>query len=411
MSFVLTRQHVPSDSSKLLFKVTGAPLAGTADDDYGEIISGLHQRADGAAWYYESQMIVSSAPWSMVGYLEDDPDMLVSDCHNHFLSVINMKPYTYPTHDGEMEVIASILPNHGVNPLFVTHKQTLNSDAGIQPYNVYHVWSHQNRMLAILQQTESDDRSRWIIQILQGSPLDFRVIGLLATQIEAEKFFLHSINFSQLMSAFVIALNVILVCCCMPSIVRWCKGPPRGSVVKQTNMLGKECHEQLMQKISIPRQQCHDLLQNSKYVESDPNKGDDRSRRVKGKERENSLRLEHDAPGFDKYEGSFGLDNDLQLLSTSVHASKKPVFEHVQRAVQGTWRESNEPSQRGWSVPSFRDESRGYADFRVDSLTRDVLENLPLRTFRSEEDKESDRKPKNLREWAKKYDPTLQPSS
>eukprot|EP00960_Hanusia_phi_P065824 766222-Hanusia_phi.AAC.4 len=47
----------------------------------------------------------------------------------------------------------------------------------------------------------------------------------------------------------------------------------------------------------------------------------------------------------------------------------------------------------------------------VDSLTRDVLENLPLRTFRSEEDKESDRKPKNLREWAKKYDPTLQPSS
>eukprot|EP00960_Hanusia_phi_P065823 766222-Hanusia_phi.AAC.3 len=171
MSFVLTRQHVPSDSSKLLFKVTGAPLAGTADDDYGEIISGLHQRADGAAWYYESQMIVSSAPWSMVGYLEDDPDMLVSDCHNHFLSVINMKPYTYPTHDGEME------------------------------------------------------------------------------------------------SAFVIALNVILVCCCMPSIVRWCKGPPRGSVVKQTNMLGKECHEQLMQKISIPRQQCHDLLQNSKYGE------------------------------------------------------------------------------------------------------------------------------------------------
>ena len=39
-----------------------------------------------------------------VGFLEDEPDMLVSDCHDRFLSVINMKPYTYQTQQHGMKV-------------------------------------------------------------------------------------------------------------------------------------------------------------------------------------------------------------------------------------------------------------------------------------------------------------------
>ncbi|EKX39041.1 hypothetical protein GUITHDRAFT_165076 [Guillardia theta CCMP2712] len=294
-------------------------------DDYGEIILGLDRRADGAAWYYDSQIIVSSSPWSMVGFLEDEPDMLVSDCHDRFLSVINMKPYTYQTQQHGMKTVASIVLDHGADPLFVTRHKTFNVDDVQRPDSSYFVWSHQNQPLAILQQSGSDDGSKWVIQILQGSPLDFRVIGLLAAQIEAEKFFLHSTSFFE--------LGVIIF--------------------------------------------------HLRHIVVSPGKGD----------------------------CSVEPDGYLPPPSMPIQDPNRDVVEQVKQALQGTWRESERSSQRGWSVSSFRDQSRGYADFREESVTIGVLENMPSRSSWRDDDKEIAQKPKNLREWAKKYDPIQRPGS
>uniref|UniRef100_A0A6U5XTI1 START domain-containing protein n=1 Tax=Guillardia theta TaxID=55529 RepID=A0A6U5XTI1_GUITH len=409
LSFALMSKYVPSDSPKMHLKVTGTALDGTAGDDYGEIILGLDRRADGAAWYYDSQIIVSSSPWSMVGFLEDEPDMLVSDCHDRFLSVINMKPYTYQTQQHGMKTVASIVLDHGADPLFVTRHKTFNVDDVQRPDSSYFVWSHQNQPLAILQQSGSDDGSKWVIQILQGSPLDFRVIGLLAAQIEAEKFFLHSTSFFELGSAFVIALNVLLVCCCMPSLFRWCKGTQSASADKQSVMHGSlmEASEHRMQHLSIPG------LRGDSFQEyqQDSSKVISGNVHADSKALSTSSLLRNHAAGPGKGDCSVEPDGYLPPPSMPIQDPNRDVVEQVKQALQGTWRESERSSQRGWSVSSFRDQSRGYADFREESVTIGVLENMPSRSSWRDDDKEIAQKPKNLREWAKKYDPIQRPGS
>jgi hypothetical protein len=238
-AFALKSVHVPGDASKLNFDVVIAPFTHLPDESFGSISVGYQKRADGATWEDKSRVVASSSVWSAVGLMEYAPDMIVKDCRERFLGVISMDPLDDSGHDTEemsatsgmitpsskMEqpVRAKIIGEAGKESMSVVKGSldVLGDDEGLVRYHVY--TTDTRRIVAVLQRRDRDsDGIDWVIRMEKDGPLDARVAGILAAQIQAEG--MHKVTNMKMvvLAVALILLGLLLLCCLAPIFVRWC---------------------------------------------------------------------------------------------------------------------------------------------------------------------------------------------
>jgi hypothetical protein len=238
-AFALRSVHVPGDASKLNFDVVIAPFSQLPDESFGSISVGYQKRADGATWEDKSRVVASSSVWSAVGLMEYAPDMIVKDCRERFLGVISMDPLDDSGHDTEemsgtsgvyspsskvaQPVRAKIIGEAGKESMSVVQGSldVLGDDEGLVRYHVY--TTDTRRIVAVLQRRDRDsDGIDWVIRMEKNGPLDARVVGILAAQIQAEG--MHKVTNMKMavLAVALILLVLLLLCCLAPICVRWC---------------------------------------------------------------------------------------------------------------------------------------------------------------------------------------------
>jgi hypothetical protein len=240
-AFALQRVHVPGDASKLHLDVVTAPYTQMAKRKFGSITAGYQKRADGAAWQYEASPVASSSPWSAIGFFENAPDMLVKDCDGGFLGVISMDPLAgaapagqeaeasantggvfKPQSTSEQAVRAQILGETGKESLTLLKGglDVLGDDVGVVRYHVY--TTDTRRLVAVMERRRQGEGAMdWVIRLEKGGPLDVRVAGILAAQLEAES--MHQVTDMKavMLAVALIVLGLLLLCCLLPIVVRW----------------------------------------------------------------------------------------------------------------------------------------------------------------------------------------------
>ena len=240
-AFALKRVHVPGDSSKLHLEVVTAPYTQMAEETYGSIMVGYQKRADGASWQYESHSVASSSPWSTIGFFENAPDMVVKDCKGGFLGVISMDPQAgaalagqeteavvrtsgvfKPEAGSDQAVRAQILGENGKESLTMLKGglDVLGDDVGMVRYHLY--TTDTRRLVGVMGRRRQEGGGLdWVIRLEKDGPLDVRVAGILAAQLEAES--MHEITDMKavVLAVVFILLGLLLVCCLMPIVVRW----------------------------------------------------------------------------------------------------------------------------------------------------------------------------------------------
>jgi len=466
-AFALKRVHVPADSSKLHLEVVTAPFTQMPKENYGSITVGYQKRADGATWQFKSRTVASSSPWSTIGFFENAPDMLVKDCEGGFLGVISMDPLEGKAPAGhEAEAVArtggvyqpalkldqpiraKILGNAGKESLTVIKGglDVLGDDVGLVRYHLY--TTDTRRLVCVMERREhvKNGGLDWVIRMEKGGPLDIRVAGVLAAQLEAET--MHKVTNMKvvvLAIAFIL-LGLVLLCCLLPIVVRWCN-EWRSRKREPTYVPQKRVEETELPHSAGPAAPSNrgppavssrgDLSARSLATSYAPT-ATSRGMTARTDGADTVLSTGRDYTGGDLNRGDFwdrlpaldeptprGVDYYQAPAPRSSHApSMAPLMQAASlrglpdeetkvRALLAQHPGSGRPTtpRKGWEATSFRETQRSYRE-QGDMEIRDVLHNVLDPVVGGDTAHRPDsmgaaggaRRPKSLREWAEKYD-------
>ena len=488
-AFALKRVYISGDSSKLHLQVLTAPSTRTPLRKYGFITAGYQKRSDGALWQYESRPVASSAPWSTIGFFQNAPDMLVKDCEGEFLGVISMDPAQEEPSVQALEAqdhlsssgggeagVAEAKADTGVahseqkratkvsavrariqGPTGKESLTVINAASDVLGDNVgalrYHVYvTDTRRLVGVMQRRSESDHGKldWVIRMEKDGPLDIRVMGILAAQIEAETMRKATDYKEVILTAATVLIGLVLFCCFLPiPLRRWSqdrlfkvKSPLPVAAAVKPDEAGQRAEMELPHTAGAPAPDIGNMSSRSSrsaefslassYARTAGSRGmtarSDVTDFVLATERSGELSPsygktgdlwrhlppleEYDARDRDYYQSaSLGVGMVPSKLATQLDEDEQELqIRAVLADVSGSKRGSLSTTPRGWEATSFRDTQR--SSHHQDGMDiRDVLDEVlqpmqqgdNLRLHGAGSRGEGVGRPKSLREWAEKY--------
>ena len=488
-AFALKRVYISGDSSKLHLQVLTAPYTRMPLRRYGLITVGYQKRSDGALWQYESRPVASSAPWSTIGFFQNAPDMLVKDCEGGFLGVISMDPaqeesgvqaleaenQLSSSGGGEAGVaeansdtgVAHSEQNRATKVLAVrariqgpTGKESLTvikaawdvlgDNVGVLRYHVY--VTDTRRLVGVMERRSESDHAKldWVIRMEKDGPLDIRVMGILAAQIEAETMHKATDYKVVILTAANALIGLVLFCCFLPIALRWwsqdrffkLKSPLPVAAAVKPDEAGQRAEMELPHTAGAPAPDIGNLSSRSSrsaefslassYARTAGSRGmtarSDVTEYVLATERSGELSPshgktgdlwrhlppleEHDARDRDYYQSaSPAVSMVPSMLATQPGEDAQELqIRAVLADVSGSKRGSLSTTPRGWEATSFRDTQRSLhhqdgMDIRdvLGEVLQPMQEGDNLRLHGADSRGAGVRRPKSLREWAEKY--------